>query len=176
MFSVVNSFSELPSVVNNGDRFFCSLENNVFVYFNDSWVDYETFVDGFEEIASVNLNNDINISNEMILFDNAPFYEEFKQDYIYPILCSCQSLTSFENNIFNFNIIKEDNTPIFSCSSNNIFYPEFKHYFYISQEAGSQKDLEKTKNRLYTHAFNISCSNISIKAPFSFKLLKPIGV
>jgi hypothetical protein len=174
MFSVVNSFSELPSVVNNGDKFFCSLENNVFVYFNDSWVDYETFVDGFEEIVNVTLDSNFSIVDEQVLFiDSAPFYDNFKLDYIYPIIFTANSLEAFDSDVFNFSIIKQDSSPLVSCSTNKIEFPEFKSYFWIDED---KNNLEEVSVKDYSNAFNVLVSNINIVGPVSLKLFKPVGV
>ena len=176
MFTVVESFDALPVDSDDEAMFFCSRENDIFVNKNGAWVSYEAFVGGFEEIASVVLEEDINVLDERVLFQDVPFYEDFKYGVIYPVTFSAESFAAYENSVFSFSIIKQDTSFLLSFSGEKIMAPNFKVYYYIRSQINDSDALEKIKDRSYVDAFNVLVSNISIVGPCKLTLLKPIGV
>jgi hypothetical protein len=181
MFTVVNSVDDLPVGVDDGALFFCSKENNIFVNKNNEWVSYETFVGGFEEIASVILENDITVEDGLF-FDDAPFFDTYKGSYYYPISFSAKALTSLDGGVFDLSIVSSEGYELLSINASKIVYPNFVFY-YCLDERSSENDLiddqRKALNlpvRVYDNAFNVKGSNVYVEGPLTLKLFKPIGV
>jgi hypothetical protein len=176
MFTIVNDFNSLPETAEEGTKVFCSMETNVFVYSGGEWVSYESFVGGFEEVSTVTIENNIDILEEQILFNEAPYYENFKQENIYLIVFKAEKLMAFEDSIFKLDIINDEESIVFSCNAEKIMFPEFKSFFYIRQDAKNKEEKEKTADRIYYHGFNVLLSNTSVKGPYSLSIFKPVGV
>jgi hypothetical protein len=168
MFTIVESFDALPVVSDNEAMFFCSRENTIFVNNNGVWVSYENFVGGFEEVASVTISEDVTMVDG-VLFDVAPFFEEYKKDYYYPICFFAKSLTSLDDNVFDLSIISSEEQELLSVNSYKIINPSF--VFYYSLDQGFDFPFE-----VYNNAFNVKASNVYFEAPTTLKLFKPVGV
>lgn len=181
MFTVVESFDALPVDSDNEAMFFCSRENNIFVNKDNEWISYETFVGGFEEIASVILENDITVENGLF-FDDAPFFDTYKGSYYYPISFSAKALTSLDESVFDLSIVSSEGYELLSISASKIIYPNFVFYYCLDERDSENNlidDQRKTLNlpvRVYDSAFNVKGSNVYVEGPLTLKLFKPIGV
>ena len=169
MFSIVENFDNLPTNALNGTMVFVSMENYVYIFENNVWHKYDEYV-GFEEVASITLNENFVSENENIVFTDTPFYDSFKLNNLYCIKFSCDKLSSFnEIDLFNFNIIKNDESIMFTSSALNRDNPSFKIYFYIDQEVS-----EENPNPIREFAFNVNASNIIITNPITLSVYKSL--
>ena len=175
MFTVVSSYNNLPSNAIEGQKVFVSLENIVYVFSNNSWIDYEDFVGGFEEIASVDISDDISASTKLFLFENAPVYDNFKFNYLYPIIFTAKEITSLNYNYADFSIVNNIEEEIMSCSFEKLDNINFKIYYHYTPENFNNNE-ERLDTDVYTAAFNVSVDNCIVKGPASLKLFKPVGV
>jgi len=178
MFTVVDSFDALPIDSDNEAMFFCSRENNIFVNKNDVWVSYEEFVGGFEEVASITISEDVTMVDG-VLFDVAPFFDDYKANYYYPICFSAKSFSAFNSPVFEANIVSSNEFELLSISSDKIMFPNTTIYYSILQDLKNSlpaNEQETIKNKSYSEMFNVKVSNIKIEGPITLKLFKPVGV
>jgi hypothetical protein len=170
MFSVVESVNNLPSDATENTLIFVSMSNAIYIFENNEWHKYEDYI-GFEEVASVILNDDFSSSEEALVFSDTPFYDSFKLDNLYYVLFSCDKLSSFNSvDNYDFSIIKNDETIIFSSSNMISYNPLFKVYFSINQELSA----EATSNPIREFAFNVNTNNIIINNPITLSVFKSL--
>lgn len=178
MFTVVQSFDTLPVEANEGELFFCSLESTVYAYSNNIWVSYEEFVGGFEEIASVT-STEFNTNTEAFVFNDAPFFEEYRLGYLYPVQFTANSLVSNNDFNFDFTIVADTGIELVHSSAKQIFYPNIVSYYFINQDINNNLNetvVNSFDSKTYSAGFNVKASNITINGPITLSLFKPIGV
>jgi hypothetical protein len=169
MFSIVENFDNLPINALDSTMVFVSMENCVYIFENNVWHKYDDYI-GFEEVASVTLSEDFVSENENIVFADTPFYDSFKLNNLYCVKFSCDKLSSFnDTDLFNFNIIKNDESIMFSSSALIRVNPNFKIYFYIDQEVS-----EENPNPVREYGFNVNASNIIITNPITLSVYKSL--
>jgi len=170
MFSIVESFNNLPTNVPDGTMVFVGMDNYVYIFENNTWNKYDDYV-GFEEVSSVSLVDDFVSESESFVFSDVPFYDNFRVDNLYYVEFSCDKLTSMDDvNPYDFTIVKSDDSIMFSASDLIRYSPSFKVYFALTQDLSDKEDAVPVRS----FAFNVTVSNIIIGGPIKFSVYKSL--
>jgi len=170
MFSIVESFNNLPTNAPDGTMVFVSMDNYVYIFENNTWNKYDDYV-GFKEVSSVSLMDDFVSNFESFVFSDVPFYDNFRVDDLYYVEFSCDKLTSMDDvNPYDFIITKNDDSIMFSASDFIRYNPSFKIYFALTQDLSNKENSTPVRS----YAFNATVSNIIISGPIKFSVYKSL--
>jgi len=173
MFEVYSSFSELPDVAVDETLAYCSFESNIFVYLNNRWIDYETFVDGYTSIVKTTLSEDISVNSEEALFSEAPIYDYYKTLFYYPIIFSANKIESVNQEPFIVNIISNTGFTLGTFSGQTMINPSFRLFYKVNQD--NPESVNSPEGRTYSTMFNVEATNAKFTGPVTLELFKPIG-
>jgi hypothetical protein len=175
MFTVVDTYDNLPTNVEEESKFFVSNDNTIYVYSNGVWITYESFVGGFDLISSVSISDTITIDEEAFIFTDTPYFDNYKINYYYPIVFTASSIEPINSEFATISIM--DN---FETTHTAMSYPKtdnlYIKYYYCIQPIGFENNLNLINTNHYEQMFNVSVSNGIISGPIVLNLYKPIGV
>ena len=174
MFVAVRKMEDLPESTKEGDGFFVSLENTLYVFVDGVWLDYEQNVNGFQEIAKVTSDKNFVAEGGEVIFEDVPFLEDVKIGNIYPIEFSASLAKKIQDAASSIELINTHEARMLhmniSEDSSDVY---FKYYFAVTPQ-GFDAFEERRKNNVYAYGFNIEATNLEVCAPFSLKISKPV--